>query len=233
MILGVFAGCCATINSLDYGKDVTRFSTLANDVQNLVVRDTTGEIIGMGTLYVDKSGVIVINSFDLNQKYRKHEKINVHADGTFSGTRDNIGRYNVLPEHQEGQTRDRIFNAFQRGIGAFVHEYDSQNPKTINQVRVGWIYNHLKRQVEQFKEVEYKIIVPEEYSFEDAGKAQYILYDRENFCAKRKEVSRNELKNPRPKDGELPLAPHRGAGPCPQRGRAPKLCHLHLLVNQS
>ena len=99
------------------------------------------------------------------------------------------GRYTVDPESKDEQQRDLIFKAYQRGIKAFIEEYDKQKTKNpLQQVNVGMGYNRLKRQVEQFKKASQNLTVPVEYSFEDAKEEQYILYKREGTEPKKGEI---------------------------------------------
>lgn len=166
-IMGLFCSCCGTITSSFYGKDIAKASVRAPDVQNLVVRNSNGEIISKGTMYVNKdSGYGIINDFELNQNYRHHES--------------SAGRYNVDKTSREEQEREMIFKAFQRGLKAFVEEYDKENPdKPMKQINIGMGYNRLKRQVEQFKKATSNLTVPSEYKFQDAmNHEQYILYER-------------------------------------------------------
>lgn len=165
-IMGLFCSCCGTITSQSYGKDIARASVIAPDVQNLVIRNSKGEIISKGTMYVNKAqGYAVINDFELNEQYRHHE--------------DSSGRYNVAPDSKEEAQRQMIFEAFKRGLRAFVKEYDAQNPNSpMKQINVGMGYNRLKTQVEEFKKATSKLTVPAEYSFQDAASEQYILYQR-------------------------------------------------------
>ncbi|MEG1009344.1 MAG: hypothetical protein RSF67_06000 [Clostridia bacterium] len=166
-IMGLFASCCGTITSSFYGKKIAEASVIADDVQNLVVRNSKGDIIAKGTMYVNKNnGYGVINDFELNGQYRNHES--------------KSGRYTVEESSKEEQERELIFGAFQRGLKAFVKEYDIQNPdKPINQINIGMGYNRLKRQVERFEKSTKNLTVPAEYSFQDAmTKEQYILYER-------------------------------------------------------
>lgn len=167
-IMGLFCSCCGTITSNAYGRYIAMASVLAPNVQNLVVRNSKGEIISKGTMYVNKKkGYAVINDFELNKRYRNHE--------------GRSGRYNVMPTSQEEEEREMIFKAFQRGIKAFIKEYDEQNPeKPLNQVNVGMGYNRLKRQVEKFNIATNNLQVPYEYGFRDAeDDQQYVLYKRE------------------------------------------------------
>lgn len=166
-IMGLFCSCCSTITNWVYGKDIARSSVLAPDVQNIVVKNSKGEIISKGTMYVNKEkGYAVINDFELNEKYRHHEC--------------SSGRYSVEETSPEEQDREMIFKAFQRGLGAFVEEYDRQNPdKPLEQINIGMGYNRLKKQVERFKKATSNLTVPTEYSFQDAMKnEQRILYER-------------------------------------------------------
>lgn len=166
-IMGLFCSCCGTITSQFYGKDIARSSIIALDVQNLVVRNSKGDIISKGTMYVNKDrGYAVINDFELNEKYRHHES--------------SSGRYSVEESSPEEQDREMIFKAFQRGLRAFIEEYDRQNPnKPLQQINIGMGYNRLKKQVERFKRATSNLTVPSEYSFQDAmTNEQYILYQK-------------------------------------------------------
>lgn len=166
-IMGLFCSCCGTITSGFYGKDIAKSSVIAPDVQNIVIRDSKGDIISKGTMYVNKDkGYGVINDFELNEKYRNHERCEA-------------GEYNVEETDKEEQERELIFKAFQRGLKVFAEEYDKQNPdKPLQQINIGMGYNRLKRQVKRFKEETSDLTVPDEYCFEDAEEGQYILYQR-------------------------------------------------------
>lgn len=167
-IMGLFCSCCATITSQAYGKDIAKSSVIAPDVQNLVVRDSKGDIIAKGTMYINKDrGYAIINDFELNAKYRNHES--------------SAGKYSVDETSTEEQDRELIFKAFLRGLKAFIEEYDRQNPnKPLKQINVGMGYNRLKKQVERFKKATLNLTVPSEYGFQDSMKKQYILYQREH-----------------------------------------------------
>ena len=167
-ILGLFTSCCGTIMSDEYGAAIAGASIMAIDVQNLVVRNSKGDIIAKGTMYVNKEkGYAVINEFDINEMYKQHETLR-------SGT------YSVDETSPDELDRELIFKAFQRGLEAFIEEYDRQNPnKPLQQINVGMRYNKLKRQVERFKKETSNLTVPVEYKFIDARRRQYILYKRE------------------------------------------------------
>jgi len=169
-ILGLFCSCCGTITNVFYGKDIACASIIAPDVQNLIVKNLKGDIISKGTMYINKKrGYAVINDFELSREYRKHE------------LEKQTGRYNVKNTSNEEQKRELIFKAFQRGLRAFIEEYDKQNPENpLKQVNIGMGFNKLKKQVERFKKATMNLTVPEEYSFQDAmDNDQYILYQRD------------------------------------------------------
>ena len=166
-IIGLLCSSCGSIVSDLYGREIARATITAPDVQNLVIRDLSGEIIAKGTMYVNKKlGYAVINDFELNADYRKHEIVS--------------GIYDSKIEGRDEKNRELIFNAFQRGLKAFIEEYDRQNPdRPMQQVNVGMGYNKLRRQVERFKKDISLLTVPPEYFFQDAmSNAQYILYYR-------------------------------------------------------
>lgn len=179
-IIGLYVNCCGTITSAYYGKYIAESSITQKDVQNLVVRDTKGEIISKGTMYIDEEhGYGLINDFELNQKYREHENRNDGYGGVYFGDYKEESKLSESEKNQRKE-RDLIFSAFQRGIFAFVEEYDKQHPdKPLQQINVGMGYNRLKRNVEQFEKATKLLTAPAEYHFEDANQEQYILYKRE------------------------------------------------------
>ena len=135
--------------------------------ENIVVRNSNGNIISKGTMYLNKNqGYAVINDFELNDQYRHHEK--------------SEGRYDVEENSKDEKERELIFKAFQRGLKAFTEKYDQKNPsKPIKQINIGMGYNRLKKQVERFKKETSNLTVPAEYSFKDAESMQYILYKKD------------------------------------------------------
>ena len=168
-IIGVFTSCCATIASQQYGKSIATASIIAKDVQNIVVRDSKGEIISKGTVYINKEkGYAVINDFELNNVYKIHEDELVH------------GMYDVEEGDKDEVKREMIFKAFKRGIKAFIEEYDRQNPENpLKQINIGMDHNRLKRQMERYEKETKNLSVPVEYEFLDAQKEQRIFYKRE------------------------------------------------------
>ena len=177
-IIGIYCSCCASINNLGYGADIAEATIISPDVQNLVVKNSKGNIIAKGAMYVNrKYGYAVINDFELNRKYKHHER---SSEMKYEPD-DNTGRYDVPEDSKEEEERELIFKAFQRGIQAFIEEYDSQNPDNpIKQINVGKGYNRLKRQIDRFEMALEKLDVPSDYRFWDATEnSQYVLYKRE------------------------------------------------------
>ena len=167
-ILGLFTDCCATISAENYGKDITKSSIVANDVQNIVVKDDEDRIIAKASLYVNKQqGYGVINEFDISLKYRDGEII----------TENNKGGWYQIKHEREEQERQEIFDCFLRAISDFASVYDKQNPNMpIKKIVVGMGNNKLKAQLVHLDKQEDVLSVPTEYGFEDARYCQYVLY---------------------------------------------------------
>lgn len=189
-IMGVYCSCCGTITSGRYARNVAIASVVAADVQNIVVRNSSGEIIAKGTMYLDREhGYGVINDFEVNEAYRTDEI-------------GNTGRYYDVGANAED--RNQIFAAFQRGITAFAAEYDRQNPYApLRQVNVGMGYNRLKSNVEEYERATERLSVPAEYGFGDAESEQYILYDREKIL--REQARKAQGEEPSSDDGGIEI----------------------------
>lgn len=178
-IMGLMCSCCAIITNLEYGKDIAADPYKAEDIQNLVIKDSKGEIIAKTTMYVNKQlGFVVCNDIEINSKFKKDE----------SAKEDEKGRYTSGVASKAEQTRQAIFNAIIRGINAFVCEYDAQNPNNpIKKVNMGMGFNRLKRQCDGFKKETNNLKVPIEYSFLDALDEQRVLYERQEPVKKSEE----------------------------------------------
>ena len=151
--------CCSYITSSFYGQIIAKRTMYDQDFQNLVVKDQTGNIVGKGTINIDqKKGEIIINEFDIANKYRGTSKIN---------------------------SRSSIFDTFLLGIYDFVDQYNKENRVKINQVNVGAGNNKLLDELETYKKVNFdsskkakiKFIEPPT-CFQDAAYDQYVLYKR-------------------------------------------------------
>lgn len=182
-IIGVYCSCCATITSEFYGKKIAESTIIQKDVQNIVVRNSKGDIVAKGAMYVNsEKGYAVINAFELNQEYKTGEIAK--------------GLYNSPQNSQEAKDRDLIFNAFMRGVNAFVKEYDKQNPEVpIQQVNVGLGYNRLQYKCLEFEKETNGLSVPAEYGFEDANQEQRILYKREDNLTKTSSGTATQIKD--------------------------------------
>ena len=65
-ILGLYCDCCASINSSLYGQYIAKASIDSHYVQNMVVRDFTGNIVAKGAMYLNKKlGIAVFNDFEI------------------------------------------------------------------------------------------------------------------------------------------------------------------------
>jgi hypothetical protein len=173
-IIGAYCSCCATMDSDYYGESIAKATITQKDVQNIVVRDENNEIVAKGAMYVNsEKGYALINDFELNEKYKKHE---------FS-----IGLYNIDKLSNEEQERENIFGAFMRAVTDFVKEYDIEHPENpLKQVNVGMGYNRLKAQCNRL-DLSHKLHAPENYEFKDTEMEQRILYKRPDNQDKCKE----------------------------------------------
>ena len=169
-IIGKYASCCCNIGGEIYGNNIAEATITAKDVQNLVINDINGNIIGKATIYVNETkGYAVINEFDINVLYKEHE------------VKENDGGYYLNPTPKQMQERQRIFDAFMRGIHSFVEEYDKLHPnKPIEKVNVGIGHNRLKTQCRRYILASKNLSVPLSYKFLDAENEQRTLYDRFN-----------------------------------------------------
>ncbi len=188
-IMGVFTSCCSVILSccreftFHYGQNIAELTMLAENVQNLVIRNNQQEIIAKGSMYVNQNpSYAVINTFEINSAYKRHQS--------------QAGSYSVPDDHKEAQERELIFNAFERGIDAFVNEFDKKNPENpITFVNVGVKHNKLKKQIERFKKPSINLHVPVAYTFKDAEDEQRVLYDRNEKLKSKVEESGKGYEN--------------------------------------
>jgi hypothetical protein len=168
LIMGLYTDCCATITSSFYGEIIAEKTAIAKDVQNLIVKNASGDIIGKGAMYVNQDlGYAIFNEFEIAREYKVGED---------AGS----GRYHSSADTQVYKDRELIFNALMRGIHAFVEEYDKENPsKPIQKVNVGMGFNRLKLQCERYEKETKNLEVPAEYSFNDTLAEQRVLYVRD------------------------------------------------------
>lgn len=150
-IIGMLVDCCCTICGGLYGSDIARHTVINDRVQNIVLRDSFGDIVGKGTIYVNENGEAVINEFDLKESFRTNE-----------------GRRFAL-------------KAFIRAVKSFVEEYDIENPNApLKKVNVGMGFNKLTRELLDFDDESTETFVktPKDIRFDDAQFEQKKIYDR-------------------------------------------------------
>lgn len=172
-VIGLYASCCATISGRFYGAEIAKRTVTSRDVQNLVIRDINNEIIAKGAAYVSKNpSYMIFNDFEINEKYRRDE------------ASDSWGYYTSGMGSEESKTREKIFQAFLRGIKQFVTNYDLEHPNDpIRKVVVGAGINRLNAYCIGFPKLTFLLSVPKEYKFLDAQDGQYLIYSRGNkFC---------------------------------------------------
>lgn len=112
LTVGKNCNCCAHL--LGSGAGFTRASMILDNCQNLVIRNSNGEIIAKMFIYVNrKEGYAVFNTVEINIKYNK----------------------NYYKE---------IYEAFMRGVNAFIDKYNDNNDIPISLVTIGTYRNELR-----------------------------------------------------------------------------------------
>jgi hypothetical protein len=135
LILGKYCNCCAHVNGA--GQGIMRASMILDYCQNLVIRNSIGEIIAKSTLCLNKDDCYaVFNNVEVNLKYRA--------------------------PHQ----KELIYKAFLRGVNAFFTTYNKNNKdKKLKTITIGSTRNILKEYFENNTETEiYEGINFKEYS---------------------------------------------------------------------
>ena len=156
--LGLYCDCCASIVSAHYGKKIMELSITSDDVQNLVIKNDRGEIVAKATMYVNKEeGYAVFNDIEMNRVY---------------------GNEMTLNDKSDDEKRVKIYEAFKRGVKAFVEKYNElYKDKPITQVNIGWGFNRLKQVIKKFERESEEIFdVPN--CFQDAKNEQWIVYKK-------------------------------------------------------
>lgn len=106
LILGKYCSCCAHVNGA--GQGIMRSSMILDNCQNLVIRDSTGEIIAKSTIYVNREmGYGVCNNVEVSLNYR------------------------------EAVYKKKIYKAFLRGIQAFMETYNQNNSIPLSDISIG------------------------------------------------------------------------------------------------
>ena len=145
---------------------IARASIIAPDVQNLVVINSKGNIVGKATIYVNKAKAIaIVDEFEIIQ-IKRYE--------------DYRGRIIKTKEVVE------IYSAFYRGLDAFIEEYDRQNPdKPLTQM---YSNSSLGMLNPEFR-IRTITFVPSEYGFAE-DRCRDIYYSREKML---KQYERTEV----------------------------------------
>ena len=107
--------CNCCAHILGAGAGIMRASMILDNCQNLVIRNIAGEIIAKMTIYVNREkGYAVFNTAEVNTMYRTDNYLN------------------------------DIYEAFMRGVNAFVDRYNKNNIIPISLVSIGEYRNVIK-----------------------------------------------------------------------------------------
>ena len=115
-ILGKLCSCCAHLEGMGFG--IMHASIVHPTIQNLVIKDSNGEIIAKSTLYLNKE-----------KGYGVFNNVEVSAD--------------ILPDKKQ-----KIYEKYILGVKRFIEEYNKENPDNpLMQVNVGMNLNDLSREL--------------------------------------------------------------------------------------
>ena len=116
-VLGKYCCCCAHLEGAGVG--IMKASILHPDCQNLIIKDSKGEIVAKSTLYINKEqGYGVFNNVEVNT--------NVSA-----------------------QDLELIYNKYKKAINDFVTRYNEIYDKKITRINVGMHLNDLEKLIRQ------------------------------------------------------------------------------------
>ena len=119
LILGKLCSCCAHLEGAGYG--IMHASISHPNVQNLVIRDSSGEIIAKSTLYINPT-----------QRY---------------GVFNNVEVNNQIPEEKLNQ----IYQKYILGIKTFAENYNAQNPnRPLRQINIGMNLNDIESEIKKY-----------------------------------------------------------------------------------
>jgi len=118
LVLGKYCNCCAHIGGA--GQGIMRASMILDNCQNLVIRNSVGDIIAKSTIYVNKDkGYAVFNNVESSLNYRSSKDLY------------------------------QIYSAFMRGTKAFLNTYNNNNPTNkIKKVTIGAKRNTILKYLE-------------------------------------------------------------------------------------
>ena len=109
-MLGKYCNCCAHINGNGFG--IMNASIIRPDVQNLVVKNQSGEIIAKATMYINKDERYgVINTFEVSNKEKNKEEIfNAFLRGIdyFVKIYDQINKTNTIEKIAVGMKNNSL-----------------------------------------------------------------------------------------------------------------------------
>ena len=158
LILGKLCSCCAHLEGAGYG--IMHASISHPNVQNLVIRDSSGEIIAKSTLYINPT-----------QRY---------------GVFNNVEVNNQIPEEKLNQ----IYQKYILGIKTFAENYNAQNPnRPLRQINVGMNLNDIESEIKKYNKrsnVLFQSLNYEDYGITgqnyngDSDYSQYIVWQNPN-----------------------------------------------------
>jgi len=132
-ILGKLCSCCAHLEGVGYS--IMHASIIHPYIQNLVIRDNSGEIVAKSTLYINhKKGYGVCNNVEVNADVKAVDY-------------------------------DKIYAKFIMGINAFANEYNKEHKfRKLKQINIGMNLNDLEFQIKGNNKKAVTLLNPINYS---------------------------------------------------------------------
>lgn len=136
LVLGKLCNCCAHLDGVGNGIAI---SVMAHpDIQNIVVKDSDGVIVGKGTLYINREqGYGVCNSFQVSTKVCESSSANLKL----------------------------VYKTFKKGLIDFAKEYNKEFEPKLKVINVGGsVYNSLLYYVKKDCEIADELLDPIDFS---------------------------------------------------------------------
>lgn len=121
-VLGKFCSCCAHVEGLGYG--IMGASILHPDCQNLVIKNSTGKIIGKAILYINREmGYGVFNTIELSNSLQDKDRKCVY-DKFKNAIVDFVNKYNEI--NKDNPLKQINVGMHSNKLGDIIRMYDEE-----------------------------------------------------------------------------------------------------------
>ena len=159
-ILGKLCSCCAHINGA--GNGIMKASIIHPDVQNIVIRNSTGKIVAKSTIYVNREqGYAVCNNVEVHYDYSK--------------------------KSYDTEDKELIYQKFKQAVTVFAEKYNATYPdKPLRIITVGMNDNQIEEEIIEHEKKSEECFVALDYSryafydsnyAGDSSEEQYVIWE--------------------------------------------------------